>query len=733
MADLLSELNEQQQKAVAAPPGPVLVLAGPGSGKTRVLTYRIAYLIAAQGIPPYQIMAVTFTNKAAREMEQRVSDLLGSKTDGLWLGTFHAICGRILRREAAHLPIDHNYVIFDSDDQETLIKRVIKEKGLNDRDYRPGPIHARISQAKNNLLGPDEYPLESYRDEIIKSVYQAYQDYLIASNAVDFDDMLLYTARLLESNTEVRQKYARRFNNVLVDEFQDTNQAQYELLHHLASFHDNIFVVGDEDQSIYRWRGADYLNVRRFEENYPKAAKILLEQNYRSTQTILDAAMAIIDENPNRTKKDLFTARGQGERVVLHEAGDDHDEAAYVVDNIARQVMLQQARESDFAIMYRTNAQSRLLEEAFRRANMSYRLVGAQRFYGRREVKDCIAFLRLIYNPKDEVSLARVINLPSRGIGDVTLEKLQARARTMGQSSGEVLLALGTESGEHHADYLGRAAVRLQPFGKMLADWRVALSNVSLTTLFDQVLLDTGYETFIKNEGDELQDRWANVLELRQVLLEYEEQGLADFLEAMALVADQDTLPETLDAPTLLTLHAAKGLEFPQVFIVGLDEHYLPHSRSRDDPEAMAEERRLFYVGMTRAQDRLYLVRALRRRSPYGSYESMLPSRFLEDLPADLTRGRISLDFDRYDSYDLQATQWDRQYTPSSHRKSVKTTEKREQQFFPEMRVEHPVYGEGIVRNSRLEYGDETVEVYFEGLGLKALVASLSSLEVLED
>ncbi len=734
MVDLLKTLNPQQQKAVAVPPGPVIVLAGPGSGKTRVLTYRIAYLIAALGIPPYQIMAVTFTNKAAREMEARVSELLGGKTQGLWLGTFHAICGRILRREAAHLPIDHNFVIFDADDQLALIKRVIAEKKINNKDYRPRVVHSAISKAKNDLIGPEEYPVLSHRDETVKTIYHAYQDYLVASNAMDFDDMLLYTANLLESDPELRKKYAQRFRHILVDEFQDTNQAQYFLLHSLASVHKNIFVVGDEDQSIYRWRGADYRNIQRFTNDYKDSEKILLEQNYRSTQTILDAAVAVIDENVNRTKKDLFSDRGEGEKIVVYEAGDDHEEADYVVDTISQQVKLGNARESDFAIMYRTNAQSRLLEEAFRRANMSYRLVGAQRFYGRREVKDMIAFLKVIYNPRDEVSLARVINLPPRGIGAVTLEKLQTRASRMELSSGEILLALGTEEGEDHETFLGRAAGRLMPFAEMLREWRRLLNGVLLTDLFDQVLLDTDYESYIKDQGEEELDRWANVLELRSVLLEYEEVGLGNFLESMALVADQDTLPEELDAPTMMTLHTAKGLEFSQVFIIGLDEHYLPHSRSRDDPEEMAEERRLFYVGLTRAKDKVYLLRARRRRSPYGSYETMQASRFLEAIPERLTRGNFNTTVSQRENYDYRAYQWDNTYgSNNKHRRTSSPPKPSTQRYYPEMRVEHPVYGEGIVRNSRMEYGDETVEVYFEGIGLKALVASMTSLKVLED
>jgi DNA helicase II / ATP-dependent DNA helicase PcrA len=732
MADLFSELNPQQREAVAASPGPIIVLAGPGSGKTRVLTYRIAYLIAVLEIPAYQIMAVTFTNKAAREMSHRVQGLLGEKADGLWIGTFHAICGRILRREAEHLPVDANFVIYDADDQMSLVKRVIKEIVYNDKDYNPRQVLARISNAKNDLLGPEDYPPLTYRDETIKAIYTAYQRYLVTSNAMDFDDMLLYTANLLETKPEIRQKYARRFKHILVDEFQDTNQAQYYVLFHLASHHHNIFVVGDEDQSIYRWRGADYRNVQRFTEDFPTGGKILLEQNYRSTQTILDTAVAVINENPHRTEKSLFTDRGKGQAVIAYEAADDTDEAAYVVDTIARQVLLGQAQESDFAVMYRTNAQSRLLEEAFRRANMSYRLVGAQRFYGRREVKDIIAFLRLIYNPKDEVSLNRVINLPPRGIGAVTLEKLQTCAQQAGVSSGEVLLSLNNGTDKAFGEELGSAAARLQPFSQLLAGWRKNMADISLTDLFDQVLLDTGYEAHIKAHSDELQDRWANVLELRGVLLEYEDRGLAEFLEAMALVADQDTLPDTIDAPTLLTLHAAKGLEFKQVFIIGLDEYYLPHSRSRDEPEELAEECRLFYVGITRAEDCLYLVRALRRRSPYGSYETMQPSRFLLDIPDELIKGHISRSFDYQDSYEMNPYQWDRPYSRNPKAKVTKTSEARTQRFYPDMHVQHPVYGTGVVQASRLEYGDETVEVYFEGLGLKALVASLSNLTILE-
>jgi len=729
MDELIKLLNPQQQKAVVCPAGPVLVLAGPGSGKTRVLTYRIAYLIGVLNIPPSQILAVTFTNKAAREMGSRVEKIIGGHAKGLWLGTFHAICGRILRREAEHIPVDRNYVIFDDNDQKALMRQVLKEFQANEKLYRPNSVLDAISRAKNDLLGPEEYPIINFRDERIKEFYARYQEMLINSNAMDFDDMLLYTANLLEEEPAVREAYAKRFHHILVDEFQDTNQAQYYLLYHLSSQHHNLFVVGDEDQSIYRWRGADYRNVKRFENDFKGAQKILLEQNYRSTQNILDTAVALIDENSNRTPKKLFTDKKRGDKVALYEASDDHEEAAYVVETISKLVQSGKAKESDFAIMYRTNAQSRLLEEGFRRLGMNYRLVGAQRFYGRREVKDAVAFLRLIYNPRDEVSLMRVINLPRRGIGAKTLDKLRQHAQTSGMSSGAVLLDLALGEKSVHWEAFGREGLRLGSFAKMLTRWRDLADEVRISELFDQVLLDIDYQAFINDRSEEGQDRWANVIELRQVILEYEDRGLAEFLEAMALVSDQDTLPEVVDAPTMLTLHAAKGLEFQHVFIVGLDELLLPHGRSRDDPEALAEERRLLYVGITRAKDKLTLVRAERRRSPYGSYEETMPSRFLDDLPDELLECGYRRYRSRLSTYkEFASTRWD----APAYKERTKVARVVKQRFGAGMSVRHPIYGEGLVRISRLEQGDETVEVYFEGVGLKALVASLANLEILD-
>ena len=716
----LEWLNPQQQQAVMAGLGPVLVLAGPGSGKTRVLTHRIAYLIGSLGVRPYHILAVTFTNKAAREMESRIVDLVGNQARGLTLGTFHATCARILRREAEHLPFNSNYVIFDADDQLGIIKRALEDLNIDPKRFQPQSVLNSISNAKNELLLPDEYPLLNYRDEVVKRAYSRYQEMLLASNGVDFDDLLLWTARLLEEVSTVREKYARRYEQVLVDEFQDTNMAQYRLIKNLASYHNNIFVVGDTDQSIYAWRGADYRNVLRFEQDYPDAQVILLEQNYRSTQSILDVAMAVIDRNPYRTPKRLFTERGSGEKITVHETYDDREEAAYIVDTIASKVARQDAQPGDFAVMYRTNAQSRLLEEAFLHAGLPYKLVGAQRFYGRREVKDVIAFLRLVHNPADEVSLSRVINVPARGIGSKTLLALRTSATKSGLSPGQMLLQIGRENQSAHLQtFPGRAASAILNFSLQLTGWQVLSSGLPPLSLMDRILEDVGYRDYIDDGTDDGRERWENVVELRRLASEYQEKGLEEFLEDVALVSDQDTLEATANAPTLLTLHAAKGLEFPVVFIVGLNDGTLPHVRSFENPEAMQEERRLFYVGITRARDRLYLVIPL-NRSAYGYSEPVEESRFIKDIPAHLVEesGR-TLRSTRL-SYPGRADRWE----------VPKTTPILQLQYRAGARVNHPVWGEGMVLSSRIQDDDEIVDVFFAGVGLKRVSASLAKLEL---
>lgn len=1086
--DFLDKLNPQQRRAVTAGEGPTLVLAGPGSGKTRVLTQRIAYLIGHEGVRPYQMLAVTFTNKAAREMEHRVQQLLGeTMTRGLLLGTFHATCARILRREAERLPVSNEFVIFDADDQEKVVKTAIRDLNLNEKLYRPVSVHAAISRAKNELIRPDDYPTPTYRDEVVKRVYKKYQDALQTSNAVDFDDLLVMTAFLLEEHPDVREKYAQRFRHVLVDEFQDTNFAQYSLLKHLSSAHNNIFVVGDPDQcfpagtpirtpagecpiealrpgdtviaasgrgatlpsrvahigkrrfdgslvsvttkgghtfratpnhivfarlglnpgwhyvylmyrkdkgyrigiasharsdgkniqiglkvrsnqenadkiwvlrvsqsrdealywetyysikyglpttvfhvrgrhmrmpqeyidrlfgsidtaanaqhlfadlelnwqyphyipqgtyrnvvnlryfgdgritgqspwhahrvdlwssdtalaetlrqhgynprirsrnnwrvginrlhydaiqqaaqklsadcgnadivvgaflvdganaplaprfnlmpasqlhptmrvavevggkivedeivtvsredyhgdvfdfevenlhnylaggivvhnSVYRWRGADYRNVQRFEQDFPGAQVILLEQNYRSRQTILDAAMSVIDKAPFRRKKKLFSERGAGEKVTFHEALDDYGEASFVVDTIAQLVASRQFEPGECAVMYRTNAMSRLLEEAFLQARLPYRLVGAQRFYGRREVKDLIAFLRLVHNPKDEISLDRVLNVPPRGIGDKTVLALHQAARTAGQgcSPGDVLLDLsqGEKSG-FWGQFSGRAALPLADFGGMLSRWRALAQTRTISELFDQIIADTGYKDHLDDGSEEGQERWENALELRRLAEDYATRTLSEFLENVALVSDQDTIAEG-NVPTLLTFHAAKGLEFGVVFLVGLEDGTLPHSRSFDEPEEMEEERRLFYVGITRAKERLYLCRAM-RRGGRGYAEETIESRFLDDIPDGLVSGRGRAGRTTRSAPRPMAQSWSLPAPP-------RPAPVRQSQFRAGNRVRHPVWDEGIVLDSRIQDGDEIVDVAFESVGIKRLAASLANLKII--
>jgi len=728
--NFLDKLNTPQRKAVTAGTGPVLVLAGPGSGKTRVLTQRVAYLIAAEGVRPYQILAVTFTNKAAREMEHRVQDLLGEEaTQGMMLGTFHSICARLLRREAEHLPLESNFVIFDADDQERIVKSIIKEFNLDEKRFRPAAIHGSISKAKNDLISADDYPITNYRDEVVKRIFVEYQKRLIASNAVDFDDLLVYTARLLEDNPAVREKYARRFVHVLVDEFQDTNIAQYTLVRHLSSAHKNIFCVGDPDQSIYRWRGADWRNVHRFEQDYPDAQVILLEQNYRSRQNILDAAMSVIDRAQHRRKKKLFTDRGAGEKIFFYEAPDDYAEASFVVDSIATLVASKQFEPGDCAVMYRTNAMSRLLEEAFLAARLPYRLVGAQRFYGRREVKDIICFLRLVHNPADAASLDRVINVPPRGIGEKTLATLHLVARQANVSPGTVLidLARGSDS-PFWSQFTGRAALPLADFGATFANWKAASPALTVPELFDRIINDLNYKDYIDDQSEEGEDRWENVQEMKRLANDYATRTLDEFLENIALVSDQDTIAEG-NVPTLLTLHAAKGLEFGAVFIVGLDDGIMPHSRSFDDPESMEEERRLFYVGITRAKDRLYLIRAV-QRGGRGYGEEQLPSRYLEDLPAELIQGKTRT------GRSLRPRETQTTWSSVSRSEGTRPSEPRaarviETRFRAGTRVKHATWGEGIVLDSRVDGDDELVDVVFESVGIKRLAASLANLKII--
>ncbi len=725
MVDILEGLNPQQTAAVTAPDGPVLVLAGPGSGKTRVLTHRIAYLVDQRGVPPWHILAVTFTNKASREMRSRVEGLLGGALQGITLGTFHAVCARWLRIEADRYldGLTSEYVIYDEADQLKLVKDVIvTELNLDDKTNQPARILNAISAAKNDLISPADYQPRSYREEIVLRVYERYQERLRASNAVDFDDLLMRAVELFARHPDVLARYRRTYTHILVDEFQDTNAAQYQLVRLLAGDAGSLFCVGDEDQSIYRWRGADYRNVLRLREDYPALRTYLLEQNYRSTQSILDASRAVIDRNANRTPKVLFTHNGPGESLILYEAHNEQFEADFVVRTIAMLVRQGITEPGGCAVMYRTNAQSRVLEDAFVRANLPYRLVGATRFYGRREIKDLLAYLRVIHNPADQVSLLRVINTPPRGIGDRTLQTLTAWATSMGVSLYEALNRLLTDPDS--SPLTGRARNALAGFAALLNGWRELRDKVALPVLLRQILDETRYQQYIDDGTEQGTERWENVRELLNLTAEYEELPLATFLEEVTLVSDVDTLIEDVNAPTLLTLHAAKGLEFDVVFLVGLEEGILPHERSRDDPEAMAEERRLMYVGMTRARKLLYLVYSF-ARTMWGDQMLNTPSRYLSDIPASLVSMAPGQSFA---VHRLRAeTTW-----MSGSPRVERAAEDEAIAFKTGQRVYHPKFGEGIVVECKSSGTDQEISIAFREAGMKRLLASYANLTPLD-
>ncbi|MFN8451824.1 MAG: UvrD-helicase domain-containing protein [Anaerolineae bacterium] len=731
---LLDGLNEQQRASITAGDGPVLVLAGPGSGKTRVLTHRIGYLIQEESIPPWHIVAVTFTNKAAAEMRERVEGLLGGKLDGLLIGTFHAICARLLRIEYNNTPYDRDYVIYDTDDQLAVIRNILQEMNLDHKRFKPAGVLNAISTAKNELIEPGEYVSRDYFGEVVSRVYPEYQRRLVASNAMDFDDLLMQTVVLMRDNADVRERYQQRYEHVLVDEFQDTNQAQYQLVRILGAPQEKVFVVGDEDQGIYAFRGADYRNVQQFRRDYPQARVILLEQNYRSTQIVLDTARAVIDKNLHRTPKALFTDREGGALVTIYEAYSESEEGDYVVNTITRLGKREGYKLTDFAVMYRTNAQSRAFEEAFIKYGISYKLVGGVGFYKRREVRDLVAYLRVINNPNEAVSFERVVNVPGRGIGKKSLEQFTEWALQNQMTIGEALDALVRGAA---SPITGRAAKALASFAELINDLQVLAEQNDLTVVFDELLARVGYNLYLTESSEtneEAEERMENVAALRGLLFDKKDLELNEFLTETALVSDIDTLDAEKEGVTLLTLHAAKGLEYPVVFITGLEDGLLPHSRSFSEPDAMAEERRLLYVGLTRAKDALYLTYAF-RRSLYGESIPGVPSRFLGDIPPDLTEGispRLQTLRDRsgYES----ATRWERDPAmPNNIISFEKAARKqRETRFKAGQRVYHSKFGEGTVITSRPDGQDEEVQVRFVKFGLKILAASFANLIVLD-
>ncbi len=727
MVDILAELNPAQREAAQAISGPVLILAGPGSGKTRVITHRIAYLLKVCGVSPRRIMAVTFTNKAAREMVERLHRLASGSVGDLTIGTFHAICARILRRDGKAIGVKPDFVIYDADDQLKLIKRSIQDAGLDPKQYAPRAVQSAISAAKSCLLTPADYRQRSssYFEEVVQRVYERYQQSLTGSNALDFDDLLMKAVYLFRQNPQVLARYQSRYLHLQVDEFQDTNLVQYELMKQIAGKFRNICAVGDPDQSIYSWRFADLRNILNFEKDYPDARVVLLEQSYRSTKMILETASHVISASAQRKPKGLWTENEPGVPTVVVETYTEHEEAQFVVNEVEQLVSRGEVKPGDCAVMYRTNAQSRVLEEVFLRYGVPYKLVAGTRFYERREVKDIIAYLRLVQNPYDGVSLMRIINVPPRGIGQRSLSQLSQWARSAGVPEYGALQVLAGQKGretENQPPFNPRTTRALAGFVDVLEGLIARGRELNLVELLDLVVEKSGYREYLLGEPDG-EERWENVLELRTVAQEYRHlessEALTAFLEGSALVADVDGLEETVDAVTLITLHQAKGLEFPVVFIVGMEDGILPHIRSFDDPEQMEEERRLCYVGITRARERVYLVRAF-RRSLMGSSTVNQPSRFLRDIPSHLVSGG---GFWRGEENQVARAMysWNRAPEVRPPAPEVKAGD----------HVRHASFGEGVVVSCQPVKDDAEVVVVFDGAGLKKLLLSYARLEKL--
>lgn len=762
VADLLDGLNQQQYAAVTAGEGPVLVLAGPGSGKTGVLTRRVAYLMTQMNVKPQQIMAVTFTNKAAAEMRHRIEKYLGERVRGLQIGTFHSTCARILRIEHAFTRYGEDYVIYDTEDQLSAVQQSLGELNIDAKKFPPRKVLSAISAAKNELILPHQYTRTDYFSEVVARVYPRYQTILHDSNAMDFDDLLVEMVLMMRNQPAVADKYQHKFPFVLVDEFQDTNTVQYELVQLMGAPQNNIFVVGDEDQSIYAFRGADYRNVMRFRHDYPQAQVILLEQNYRSTQIVLDAARAVIDRNSNRTRKALFTTRPDGEPITIHEAYDDQHEANFIMETIESLKKRHSYRFGDFAVMYRTNAQSRALETSCRNHGIPYTLVGGVGFYKRREVRDLLAYLRVVNNPSDRISLARIINTPKRGIGDKSFQDFVNWTTSASIPNGEAFEKLVT--GEN-VPLAARSAALFKQFGEQLRRWRSFNQAGSLSDLFDAIIADTRFTFYlheISESEQQANERAENVQELRGLLRRYDEEqlSLAEFLQDQQLMTDDD-LNETNngDKITLLTLHAAKGLEFPVVFISGLEDGLLPHMRAFEEPEGMEEERRLFYVGITRTRERLYITYAF-RRALFGGYADLQTrSSFLPDIPTHLLSPASTISWEHTAESYRRETTWNMSQPPASSRL---TNDLKNQRVTPPTsgndavrsrivpfpgakdstpalkyrtgaRVRHPSFGIGTVIESKRSGSSEIVTVAFEDkkFGIKNLDSEFANLTIL--
>ncbi|KFE41317.1 DNA helicase PcrA [Staphylococcus agnetis] len=729
MNPLVKHMNTEQSEAVRTTEGPLLIMAGAGSGKTRVLTHRIAYLLDEKGISPYNILAITFTNKAAKEMKERVQKLVGEEAEVIWMSTFHSMCVRILRRDADRIGIERNFTIIDPTDQKSVIKDVLKRENIDPKRYEPRMFIGAISNLKNELKTPQD-ALESANDfytQMVAKVYEGYQKQLIRNQALDFDDLIMTTIKLFERVPEVLDYYQNKFQYIHVDEYQDTNKAQYTLVNLMAQKFKNLCVVGDSDQSIYGWRGADIQNILSFEEDYPNAKTIFLEQNYRSTKTILNAANEVIRNNTERKPKGLWTANANGEKINYYEAFSERDESEYVVREIFKQQ--KKGRQlKDIAVLYRTNAQSRVLEETFLKSNLPYVMVGGQKFYDRKEIKDVLSYLRLIANSADDISLRRVINVPKRGIGPSSVDKIAAYASSNNISMFEALAEV---------DFIGlskKVTQAASEFYQLINHLMQEQEFLEISDIVEEVLIKSGYREMLEREQTlEARSRLENIDEFMSVPKDYEkntaleEQSLINFLTDLSLVADVDEA-NLEDGVTLMTMHSAKGLEYPVVFIIGMEESIFPHVRAikSDDDHEMEEERRISYVAITRAEEELYLTHAT-SRTLFGRSQSNPRSRFLNEIPDDL----LAIPERKQTSHVAQ-----KRTSPKrgfSQRTVVNKQASATSDWKVGDKVTHKSWGEGMVSNVNVKNGSVELDIIFKSQGPKRLLAQFAPIEKKED
>ena len=760
MEDILKGLNDKQYEAVVNTEGPCLVIAGAGSGKTKVLTHKIAYLISEKNVKPYNILAITFTNKAASEMKQRVEKIVGDVAQEMWMGTFHSICVRILRRFIDRIGFDTSFLIFDTSDQKTVVKECLKALNIDDKTFSDRSVLSEISNAKNEMLTPKAYQAKysgEFRKEKIGQVYELYQKRLRENNAIDFDDIINYTIDILSENPDVLQYYTEKFKYVLVDEYQDTNKAQFTLVTILASRYGNITVVGDNDQGIYSFRGADISNILNFEKDFPGTKIIKLEQNYRCTGNILKAANAVIKHNENKYEKKLWTENEEGSLPCLYQAEDEYDEANYVVKQIEHLKTEEYLKPKDFVILYRMNAQSRAIEDILRRENIPYKIVGGLKFYERKEIKDTIAYLRLIHNTSDNLSLKRIINEPKRGIGKTSLDKIQEISDRTGTSMYEII--------KHAEEFdLNRVKANAEEFINLIEELRLKKQELSISELLKELLNKSGYTRALELENTvEAETRMQNLEEFLTVAIEFEEESadntLPEFLESITLSSDVDEMQDEDNTVTLMTLHSAKGLEFPVVFLVGMEEGIFPGYKSIGEPKELEEERRLFYVGITRAKQFLHLTCA-KHRTIFGSTSYNAVSRFIKEIPDNLLDGVVNND--QEEKFNDMSYNWEYGKTSAGKVTTYKFDEAKNEikqkstyqfrtaesflsslsqkqansgvditKYKEGMRIYHKKFGEGIIQKIEAEGDDYKLDIQFDKSGHKRLMAKFANLEII--